>query len=255
MTELKRTTDGTIDNCALANGDTEQNCQMCIGNCPDRARFGFGEEDVRVRSEIQTLIARGHVTREEVAELRLNSWEWEALVVALDREAFVAHVEHALKNSSQPKRPCSTYDEALIVVHVPELIKRYQRAATAADEFAGTVDGVREALGQKETHYLVVAGDVKELVEAVQLCDSDGGCRAMPVLKRLQYDAEVVHTEPNPRWGVYCLDGLAQDTWCQHTEGHRIETDERTARTIALLFHDRSMLYPPSAHYEARRLP
>ena len=57
------------------------------------------------------------------------------------------------------------------------------------------------------------------------------------------------------RWGVYCLDGPAKDTWCQHTEGHRIETDERTARTVAILFSDRSALDGQRCHYEARELP
>jgi len=30
---------GYINNCALANGDLEENCQMCNGTCPDRHRF------------------------------------------------------------------------------------------------------------------------------------------------------------------------------------------------------------------------
>ncbi len=37
---LERTPDGHINNCALANGDSEENCQMCDGQCPDRSRFG-----------------------------------------------------------------------------------------------------------------------------------------------------------------------------------------------------------------------
>jgi hypothetical protein len=60
------------------------------------------------------------------------------------------------------------------------------------------------------------------------------------------------------RWGVYCLDGPAKDTWCQHVEGHRIETetDERTARTIAHLFRSRSEhVLPGGYHYEERELP
>lgn len=34
-----RTPDGSINNCALANGDVEENCQMCRNRCPDRARY------------------------------------------------------------------------------------------------------------------------------------------------------------------------------------------------------------------------
>lgn len=39
-----------------------------------------------------------------------------------------------------------------------------------ANGFAETIDGVREALGQKTTHYMIVAQDVGELVAAVREC-------------------------------------------------------------------------------------
>lgn len=38
--ELPRTPSGTINNCALACGYPEAECQMCPNKCPDRARFG-----------------------------------------------------------------------------------------------------------------------------------------------------------------------------------------------------------------------
>jgi hypothetical protein len=53
-------------------------------------------------------------------------------------------------------------------------------------------------------------------------------------------------------WGVYVVTGPSADTWCQHTEGHRIEVDKRTARTIALLFQER---FHHDFVYEARPLP
>jgi hypothetical protein len=62
-------------------------------------------------------------------------------------------------------------------------LESIKRESTAYGE---TIESVREALGQKETHYLVMSGDVKELVEAIELCASDGGCRAMTVLRHLQ---------------------------------------------------------------------
>lgn len=34
-----RTPDGDIDNCAVANGEPEEGCQICKGTCPDRGRF------------------------------------------------------------------------------------------------------------------------------------------------------------------------------------------------------------------------
>lgn len=35
----ERTPDGHINNCSLANGDVEKNCQICNGECPDRSRY------------------------------------------------------------------------------------------------------------------------------------------------------------------------------------------------------------------------
>jgi len=66
------------------------------------------------------------------------------------------------------------------------LVRWLQSRARAAAAYAETVDGVREALGQEATHYQVVAGDEEELVKAVELCASDGGCRAMTVLRKLR---------------------------------------------------------------------
>ena len=36
--DLPRTPDGDINNCALANGETSDTCQMCKGDCPDKDR-------------------------------------------------------------------------------------------------------------------------------------------------------------------------------------------------------------------------
>ena len=52
----------------------------------DRAR---SQLDDHVRPEVQALVRRGNVTAAEVAEMRCNSWEWEALTLAMDDEAFV----------------------------------------------------------------------------------------------------------------------------------------------------------------------
>ena len=66
------------------------------------------------------------------------------------------------------------------------LVRWLQGQARAAKAFAESIDNVRGALGQKETHYLVVADDVEELVKAVESCEGDGGCRAMTALHRLR---------------------------------------------------------------------
>jgi hypothetical protein len=36
---FERAPDGNINNCSLANGYTENTCQICKGHCPDRNRF------------------------------------------------------------------------------------------------------------------------------------------------------------------------------------------------------------------------
>jgi hypothetical protein len=65
-----------------------------------------------------------------------------------------------------------------------------ERLARSADSFAESLDNIREAIGQDQTHHLVMAGDVEELVKAVESCASDGMCCAMPVLQRLRRPQE-----------------------------------------------------------------
>jgi hypothetical protein len=36
---MLRAPDGHINNCSLANGEAEEDCQICGGNCPDRELF------------------------------------------------------------------------------------------------------------------------------------------------------------------------------------------------------------------------
>ena len=136
MTDLERTPDGDINYCALANLCEESECQVCHGTCTDRDRLtGLGRFfakktqerlDEHVRPEIQALAKRGNVTPAEVAELRINSWEWEHLTPAMNDEAFVARLEHAIKNSGWHKRPFSTYNEAVEGMYAPELLRRFK---------------------------------------------------------------------------------------------------------------------------------
>lgn len=79
----------------------------------------------RIRPEMQNLIRRGNVTPAELAELRCNSWEWEALVPALTDEAFVERMQHALDNCfTRRERPFSTYNQAVEGLWAPELLRR-----------------------------------------------------------------------------------------------------------------------------------
>jgi hypothetical protein len=89
-----------------------------------------------IRSEIQALIDRGNVTAKEVAELASNSWEWEALIPKMDDETFLGRVEHALKNCCRSKRrPFATYDESVIGLLAPELVRRLVEAIETGKEY------------------------------------------------------------------------------------------------------------------------
>ena len=191
-----------------------------------------------IRPEIQALIDRGNVTLEELHDLRCNSWEWDALVPAMTDEALIARAQYALDNSRRPRIPSVTYDESVIGVFAPELMRRLVQASAASQRhmekwweyeqkyilpcfqfaeesgidlhaevrnspgtncvvllvralqaqareavaFAETIDNVREALGQKATHYLIIADDVRLLVDAVE---KQGG-PALELLRELR---------------------------------------------------------------------
>ena len=139
------------------------------------------ERDEHVRPEIQALVARGNVTPDEIATLRCNSWEWEALVPAMNDDALFERMQHALKNCSRVHRPAASYNESVVGVLAPELLGRFAGWRNIARNCQESLDNVREALGQDETHYLVIADDVKDLVEAIE-----SRCDALVVLKRIR---------------------------------------------------------------------
>ena len=136
----------------------------------------------RIRPEIQNLIKRGSVTPVELSEIRCNSWEWEALVSAMNNEALVERTGHALENCSLiGKRPFPTYNESVIGLLAPELLKRFAVSAQETQTLSDIVEGIRRALGRKPAHPLAIADDVKELVEAIE-----SRCDALVVLKRIR---------------------------------------------------------------------
>jgi hypothetical protein len=67
---------------------------------------------------------------------------------------------------------------------MPVIDRRARLAAAerAATDYAEALDAIREALGQRETHYLVMPGDVRDLVDAIERGDGS----APIVLKRLR---------------------------------------------------------------------
>ena len=163
-----------------------------------------------VASTIRRLVRRGNVTLEERDKLHCNLREWEALLPALNDEAFDNWLRYVIDNCDD------IHPGEVLQMYVVELMKRYRShlltrtpirsfddlnqacknigfdlscgecaaifftgsggyshddsctTHSAARGYAETIDNVREALGQVVTHYLIVADDVKELVEAVE---------------------------------------------------------------------------------------
>jgi hypothetical protein len=130
-----------------------------------------------LRPEVAALVERGRVTADEVVRTATSYAEFMALVPMMTDDALVERVERAL---------ASPQGEPIREVYAPELLRRLKGTIRAARAYAETIDNVRDALGQEETHYLVVADDVEELVKAVEQCADDSGCRAMAVLTKLR---------------------------------------------------------------------
>lgn len=81
-----------------------------------------------IRPEIQALLKREQpVSLAEYSELRMNSYEQEALVPHLSDEALAWAVENVLKNCSQNGRLAATYNEAMVSPYGPELLRRLKR--------------------------------------------------------------------------------------------------------------------------------
>ena len=147
------------------------------------------------RPGVAALIERGRVTADEVRSMQCTYTEWVALVPAMTDEAFAARVEQALRNPQ---------GEPFEVVYAPELLRRFRGAARAARAYAESIDNVREALGQRETHYLVVADDVGDLVKVVEQCANEGDRRAMAALRKLRPPPLEWSFESYPLTGTVC---------------------------------------------------
>lgn len=81
--------------------------------------------DKHVRPEVQALAKRGGVTLDEWRQFRGNSYEHEHLYPVLTDEAFAESVQHALANCGHVKRPCATYNEAIVEIFAPLLLERW----------------------------------------------------------------------------------------------------------------------------------
>ena len=80
-----------------------------------------------VRPHIQQLVARGNITQAEIAKLNVNSWEWEALVPAMDDDAFFHNYEYCKSNTrTDPLRPTITYNDAMCNLWADEVVRRFK---------------------------------------------------------------------------------------------------------------------------------
>ena len=88
---------------------------------------------------------------------------WASGVGAQKDDVFVEMMENALTNVKY-----AGIGEAVVDLYAPELLRRFQLAAEEARNFGEALDNIRTALGQKETHYLVMADDVAVLVKTLE---------------------------------------------------------------------------------------
>lgn len=113
-----------------------------------------GDEFERIRPEIAALVKRGNITSAETKEIRCNSWEWEAMIPALDDEAFVERMQYALDNCfTRRERPYTTYNQAIEGLYAPELLRRYKvltepPKGVSIDEAISRSDAIHETLDQ-----------------------------------------------------------------------------------------------------------
>lgn len=66
------------------------------------------------------------VNVEKKQKMRMNSYAQDDLYPKLDNEALIYTARHFIANCSTPRFPCATYDESLIHMILPELIKRLE---------------------------------------------------------------------------------------------------------------------------------
>jgi hypothetical protein len=73
---------------------------------------------------------------------------------------------------------------------VEQCLVRFEGVERAMRDYACTLEAIRETLGQKETHYMVMAGDVADVVEALALYSVDacsmGPSLAQETLRKLR---------------------------------------------------------------------
>lgn len=110
----------------------------CDWGGPPHCHDDHENKKPHVREEIQKLCNRGNITLAEYKELRGNSYEWSLVCKHLSTEALIYATEHALKNCRVVPEPPVVYEEMVVGVLAPELLKRVKKLDERLDEMANT---------------------------------------------------------------------------------------------------------------------
>lgn len=87
---------------------------------------------MEISSKVAALIQKSTVITKKIYEgLRLNSYEQALLLPFMEDEVLFDVIKLAQENSSFPTQatfinPPSTYDEALVGLYLPEILRRYK---------------------------------------------------------------------------------------------------------------------------------
>ncbi len=98
--------------------------------------------DPNIKPETQALCDRGNITLAEYKEFRGNSWEHDLVHKNLDLEALVHATKHNLDNckfSNHKNDPCTTYEDALVNILAPELVRRCEELLKFQDELGNII--------------------------------------------------------------------------------------------------------------------
>lgn len=100
----------------------------------------YGDKQIHVSE-----LADRSVTSEMKNQMTMNSYAQDDLPPKLTNEALLGTTKYYLSNCSKPRFPCSTYDEAVIHILVPELVKRLEEY----DGLSERVEVAEQTLGFK----------------------------------------------------------------------------------------------------------
>lgn len=86
--------------------------------------------DTLIRPEIKALAERGNITKSEMDEIPMNSYERNFCLPYLTHEAFIDYCTLCNKNTSINNEYPTTYNEAVIALLFPQLLQRFMKEVT-----------------------------------------------------------------------------------------------------------------------------